>query len=170
MQELESLTLAQTTEAELSKDSKLCDVTFVLGSFKVNLVGHALKQLAAFEMGTAMTSFDANADGSFVFDTYLASLEIQDLVTVHSLFPTVVRNLPSADEASDSAKKDVFKFRLRKSKTGDQDIALKLAAFGIVASQELILAMKDFFTLSGSSSGQKGLLKNPVLAQSLSGT
>ena len=166
MQELEALALAQTTEAELSKDSKLCDVTFVLGSFKVNLVGHT-KQLAAFEMGTATTSFDANADGSYIFDTSLASLEVHDRVTVHSLFPTVVRNVQSVDE---SMAEDIFKFRLQKSRTADQNIILKLAAVEMVASQMLLSEVKSFFTLSGPSSAQKGTHQNPMLAQSLSGT
>jgi vacuolar protein sorting-associated protein 13A/C len=46
--ELESIAMKQTEGAELSKDSKLCDIEFILGVFKINLVGHAMKNLASF--------------------------------------------------------------------------------------------------------------------------
>jgi len=169
MQELEAISLRQTEEAELSKDSKLCDIAFVLGSFKIGLDGHGSKQIAAFEMGTATTSFKANADGSFVFDSKLESMELFDKVTLKSLFPTVMRNLVSAEDAAGSKDKGVFKFTLDKSRSGDQSMTLYMAAFEIVASQMLIMEVKQFFSPSATSA-QKDKYRNAMLQKSLSGT
>ena len=167
LQELEAISLKQTEDAELSKDSKLCDIAFVLGSFKVGLEGHNSKQLASFEMGTASTSLKANADGSYVFDCQLASIDLHDKVTFKSLFPTVIQNITSADDNKD---KGVFQFTLDKSKAGDQNMSLYMAASEIIASQMLIMEVKNFFSLSGTVSEQKGKYDNAMLQQSLSGT
>lgn len=170
MQELEAISLQQAEDAELSKDSKLCDIVFVLGSFKIGLDGHGAKQLAAFEMGTATTSFKANADGSYVFDSKLASMELQDKVTLKSLFPTVMRNIVPADQVAGSEDNGVFRFTLDKMRTGDQSLTLYMAAFEIVASQMLLMEVKQFFSLTGASSAQKDKFQNAMLQQSLSGT
>ena len=168
MQELEAISLQQTEDAELSNDSKLCDLSFVLGSFKCGLEGHGSKQIATFEMGTATASFKANADGSFVFDSKLESMDVYDKVTLKTLFPNVMQNIVSAD---DTKTKDngVFRFSLDKSRTGDQNVTLYMAAFEIVASQMLVMEVKRFFNLSASST-HKGKYQNAILQQSLSGT
>ena len=167
--ELESIAMKQTEGAELSEDSKLCDIEFILGAFKINLVGHAMKNLASFELGTTTTTFNANVDGSYIFESKLASMELHDRVTLESLFPTVMRSITSL-EAADNMGSDVFKFSLEKSRTGDQHLMLRLAAFEMVASQMLLVGVKQFFTLSGASYTKKGAQQNATLIRSMSGS
>jgi hypothetical protein len=163
MKELEAISLDQASEAELSDDSRLCDVSFVLGSFRVNLIGHNLKQVAELDMGTVSTSFDANADGSYIFGLNLQSLEVHDKVTPKSVFPTILQNVGRHEDG-------VFKVSMRKAKNGDQKVSLSLVAFEAVSSPLLITEIKRFFSLSNGAPGHSGTHKNPVLRESLSGT
>jgi vacuolar protein sorting-associated protein 13A/C len=164
MKELEALTHEQVVDAELSNDSRLCDVKFVLGSLRVNLTSYDLRPVADLQMGTVSTAFDANADGSFGFDLSLASLEITDMVTPKSYFPTVLKN----QELPESS--DAFSVRIAKAKSGDQQLDVKLSTFEAVASPLLLLELQRLFTLLPQPLSQKSSAQNPMLAQSMSGS
>ena len=99
-------------DEEMTVASKLCDVKFSLGSFKIDLTKDQLTPLAKFEMGTVETSFLANADGSFALDFMLASVQMEDLIAVGSVFPLILCRL----EPSSSRCSHAFQFRLKKSK------------------------------------------------------
>jgi vacuolar protein sorting-associated protein 13A/C len=120
-------------------------------------------------LGTTTTTFNSNVDGSYIFESKLASMELHDRVTLESLFPTVMRSSTSL-EAADNMGSDVFKFSLEKSRTGDQHLMLRLSAFEMVASQMLLVGVKQFFTLSGTSYTKKGAQQNATLIRSMSGS
>ena len=147
MKELET-DVAQSVEDELSNDSKLCNIHFVLGSFRINLTSQNLSQVASFNMGKVASAFKANADGSFVFGLKVSSLDITDMVTPNSLFPNVLRSLQK--EAVPGEVEDVFAFNLSKTKEGDQKLSAKLVTFQAVASTIVLKEVKKFFTLSSS--------------------
>jgi Vacuolar sorting-associated protein 13, N-terminal/N-terminal region of Chorein or VPS13/Repeating coiled region of VPS13 len=167
---LEDLAMEQFAESQLSNDSKLCAIQFVLGSFKIHLTTHGLQQLAAWHMGTVSTTFDANADGSFAFDFDLRSLVVHDYITPQSLFPRILQNQerPNVERHLDRA----FAFRMAKSKSGDQLLRLKLNTFELIASPMLVTELKRFVSAETTSvppltSFSKA---NPMLRQSLSGS
>ena len=168
MKELEIATMDQVQDAVLSDDSKLCDVKFTLGSFRIHLASSDLRQLAALEMGTVSTSFDADVDGSFVFDFRLSSLEIHDKVTPKSLFPTILRNQRISGLASEDD--DAFRVYLDKTASGDQKLKVVLKAFEAVASPMLMVELRDFLSTSTRIAPGRVATQNPILAQSLSGS
>jgi len=173
MKELEAVTMEQVADAELSKDSRLADVRFTLGSLYIHLTSYGLTPLATLDMGTVSSSFDANVDGSFGFEFCLASLEIKDKVTPNSLFPSVLRNQVRPDE-DDASLNDAFRMNVAKKGNGDQLLKLRLNTFEAIASPQLLSELVHFV---GSSEptirSRPGLLQsrqNPILAQSLSGS
>jgi len=168
MKELESITLEQAADSELSKDARLCDVKFVLGSLKINLSTHTMKPLASLSLGMVTTSFDANVDGSFNFRLKLSSVLIYDTVTVNSLYSTILHNLPSPDGLT--AKDDSFVFQLSNSSDGNRNLSIRMVAFEMVASPILVVEMKQFFSLSQRPSNIALSNTNPLLAQSVSGS
>lgn len=161
MKELESISMEQSDAFELSKDSWLCDVSFVLGAFQIDLL-NGVRPMATLSMGTVNSSFNANADGSFTFDFALSSLGLQDLVTQDSLFPMALRNLKGTDDKT-------MKLRYAKSKTGDQSVSLSMVAIEMVASPLLVRETVKFFTLSTKDQSFRNP-QNPILRQSLSGS
>lgn len=168
MKELET-DVTQSVEDELSNDSKLCNIHFVLGSFRINLTSQNLSQLASFNMGKVAAAFKANADGSFVFGLKVSSLDITDMVTPNSLFPDVLSSLHK--EAVPGEIEDVFAFNLSKTKEGDQKLSAKLVSFQAVASPILLKEIKKFFTLATRQVRIKPLVRqNPMLAKSLTGS
>ncbi|KAL7472999.1 hypothetical protein ACHAXS_013378 [Conticribra weissflogii] len=170
MKELEELAFKKA-DAQLSKDSMLCDINFTLGSFQVNLVKSTLQPLTSLEMGMVSTSFKANADGSFAFGLSLLSLEVVDSVTRNTFYPTICRSLQKAQTTNSHA----FRLELKKSREGDQELILKMVACEIVASSLLILEVKEFFKLpvfvnGGNRYGKcNGGKSNPILLESTSG-
>lgn len=182
MKELEAINLEQVSDAVLSKDSQLCDVQFTLGSFKVNILNNvrsgsesSLVQLASFHMGVVETSFVAKNDGSYDFDFSLSSINIDDHVTKHTLFPSIVQSLlPASPYDSTQERKVAFHFQSKKQKEGDQDIKIRLVAFEVVASPQIIKEVKDFFTLDQKKnkkpleSEKAAPLVNPLMEQSVS--
>ena len=167
LKELELATMEQSSDAELSSDSKLCDIQFTLGSFRIHLTSYDMRQLASLDMGKVSASFDANVDGSFDFDFRLTSLEIHDKVTPDSLFPTVLKN--QATQARD-ADSEAFGVRLGKSATGDQNLRVVLDAFEAVASPVLLVELNRFVSFHPLPTLSKPSKQNPILAQSLSGS
>eukprot|EP00978_Attheya_sp_CCMP212_P039350 scaffold203794_cov54-Attheya_sp.AAC.2 len=164
---LEAISLEQAADDGLSSDSQLCDIKFTLGSFKVNLVSYGMRPLAALQMGTVDASMLANKDGSFGFHFQLSSLEVDDMVTPKSLFPSVLRSLQTSDSSC------AFDLHINKSRSGDQDVKLMIVAFEMVSSPMMITEIKDFFTLSNittSAPTRSKSLHNPMMAQSMSGS
>lgn len=168
MKELET-DMVQSVEDELSNDSKLCNVHFVLGSFRINLTSQNLSQVASFNMGKVAAAFKANADGSFVFGLKVSSLDITDMATPNSLFPNVLCSLQK--DAVPGEVEDVFAINLSKTKEGNQKLSAKLVSFQAVASPILLKEVKAFFTLAARQRRAKSLARqNPMLAKSLSGS
>jgi len=167
MKELEYNTI-QMAEEELSNDSKLCNIHFVLGSFHVNFSSESFCQVASFNMGKVATAFKANADGSFIFGLKVSSLDITDMVTPNSMFPNVLKSLQK-DTVSGEID-DVFAFNLSKTKEGDQKLNAKLVSFQAVASPILLKEVQKFFTVSGQRQNRLLPKQNPMLAKSLTGS
>ena len=163
LKELESMYKEKVDDEELSMDSKLYDANFVMRSLKINLISYDMRHLAALEMGTVALKFAAAADGAFAFDFSLADLEIFDRVTTNSLFPSVLKSIDVKE------KNAAFQLCMSKSKNGDQNLKLQLAAFEAVASQMLFKELKRFTAVS-TGIQRKGKKQNPILAGSLSGS
>lgn len=168
MKELEAVSMEQISDAELSKDSRLADIKFVLGSLNIHLTSYDLRSLATLDMGTVTTSLDANADGSFHFDFALASLEISDRATPNSLFPSVLKNQLRSGVAPTDSENQAFRVHVAKTKTGDQHLRVLLNTFEAVASPILLQELKRF--VSASPLQHKSRIQNPILAQSMSGS
>lgn len=169
MKELETLTLqdAEMENSELSKDSKLCDLQFVLGSFTIHLTTGDMRPLSSLNMGKVATSFTANADGSFLFDLALRNLTIQDNITPHTLFPEVL----SSQLGDESGEDHCFWMKLSKTKTGDQTLIVKLKPFEMVAPPLFVKEMVKFASIRTVTGPPKSLSEaNPMLRQSLSGS
>ena len=167
LQELENITLVQVTDNDLSPDSRLCDVNFLLQSLRINLSSLDQRPITTLEMGAVSTTFDAKQDGSINFHLDLTSLQILDRVTPNSLFPAVLKNHAGSKEGD----VDTFSIRFSKSKSGHQRLRVKLETFEAIASPKLIKQLKLFFTLSKEGVGPPKLTKvNPLLTQSLSGS
>jgi Vacuolar sorting-associated protein 13, N-terminal/Repeating coiled region of VPS13/N-terminal region of Chorein or VPS13 len=169
MKELETISITQMAEEQLSNDSKLCNIHFVLGSFRINLTTSDLRPLAALNMGRVSSAFKANADGSFMFSLKVSSLDIRDTVTPQSLFPNVLSSLRKESRPGEAA--DIFSLDLAKTKEGDQKLDVKLVSFQAVASPILLKEMKRFITFSGCQRKVRSASKrNPMLAKSLTGS
>ena len=82
-----------------------------------------LKSLAYFEMDTLMATFHVNADGSYIFESKLASMELYDRVTLKTWFLIVMQNITSV-ESADSMDSDIFHESLDKTKPEDQHLML----------------------------------------------
>ncbi|KAL3923709.1 MAG: hypothetical protein SGILL_001499 [Bacillariaceae sp.] len=168
MRELEGLAKVDLREKELSKDSKLYDFEFVMGSFKVDLVAYDLRHVASLDMGQVSTTFEAAMDGAFAFDFELSDLEIFDRATPQSLFPSVLRMI---DQPSSKGETTAVQFNLSKSSAGDKSLALKIATFEAIASQLMVQEVQRFFRASAHKPASKLSRKaNPMLAQSMSGS
>ena len=170
MKELENINLEQIADVVLSKDSKLYDFKFELQSFRVDLLKSGLEPIAKFEMGQMVSNFRANNDGSYNFSFTLTSMQVEDLITHRTLFPKIVQSLQSP---SSSSFKYAFVFQLKKAQEGDQDIVVKLVAFELVASPQILNEVKKFFTLDpppNKTESSTNNLSNPILQESLSGS
>ena len=177
MKELETISMTQMAQEELSNDSKLCNIHFVLGSLKLNLNSYDLRPVVALSMGRVTSAFKANADGSFTFGFKLTSLDLTDMVTPKSFFPNVLSSLDNTaastiTSTNESAEESIFMFNLSKTKEGDQKLTAKLVSFQAVSSPLLLTELKRFFTISsGTRHYRRATAKqNPLLAQSLSGS
>ena len=179
LKEMEDLLNKEDTKDQVSQDSKLYDISFVWQAFKVHLTNYDSRPVAALDMGQVTTQFQANANGSFGFDFQLAHLTIQDQCTPHSLFPNVLRNIQEQQVGDEGKEEHVnqhngqaFQLHLNKTKTGDQKLLVKLAAFEAVASPILLEQIYRFFsiTTAETKSTQAMMKQNPILAQSLSGS
>ena len=89
-----------------------------------------------------------------------------DKVTERTLFPSVIRSLQSQESSSFS---NAIDFKLKKSRTGDQDILLKMVAFELVASPIFIVELRDFFTLRKTTGAKSMTSLNPMLEETVSG-
>lgn len=163
MRKLEGMEQAGFTENELSKESKLCDIEFVLAALKVDLVGYDLRLIASLAMGQVSVTFDAAMDGAYGFNFALSDLEIFDRCTPQSLFPSVLRTIDKREEK----QSDAVLFNVTKSSSGDQGLSLKVSAFEAVASQLLVRELRRFLRETPLRSGKRA---NPLLAQSISGS
>ena len=168
LKEIEAMSKEEFTDPELSKDSKLCDVQFILNALKINLTSYDLRHVAALDMGTVSVDFEAAANGAFSFNFDLFDLEIQDRATPNSLFPSVLRSIKNKPMDKED-REGAFNFHLSKAKSGDQNLRLKLAQFEAVASQVLFRELKRFFSTVPIKRKKSSQL-NPLLAQSLSGS
>ena len=152
LREIEEV-MFEKEDVNLSSDSKLYDLTFELSEFTIDLIDQG--RLASLRMRKAAVCFKAAADGSFEFGFAMQSLVVDDHSTTNTLFPSIIRSLESTsspsshDNVSSSTSaslKDAFEFRLEKNRLGDQLLKVKMVAFEIVASQNFIKGVKDFFT------------------------
>lgn len=168
LKELETVTLERVSETELSKDSKLAILKFVLGSLEISLSSHGSRQLVSLDMGRTATTFDINADGSFAFDFALDSLDILDRATPQTLYPYILSN--QASHSLSQTKSKAFEVHVAKTKGGDQHLEVVLNAFEAVASPSLLLELKRFASTSPVSFPINATTLNPVLAQSISGS
>ena len=175
LKNLEAMAMEQQeSELEaLSNESKMYDVQFVLGSFRINLTSYNYTSLAFLKMGTVSTEFQANADGSYTFDFSMNSLCIEDKITPKSFFPTVLQNQSSHKDVNRSHTK-AFSFHVDKTKSGDQHLRVQLSTFEAIASPLLLKELKRFLsvndTLSSTGRNINDQKINPILAQSLSGS
>jgi vacuolar protein sorting-associated protein 13A/C len=163
MKELETAFMTQATNDDLDSNSKLCQISFTMGSMRVHLTSYNLRQLAGLEMGKLTSSFQANSDGSYSFDFQLRSLEIRDKITVSSLFPIVLQNRGSEEIG------EAFSIHLHKTARGDQNLKVKLHTFEAVASAVLLAEAARFVAPPLRAVSKKSKL-NPILAQSISGS
>ena len=171
IRELDSLVLESATAyVGLSSDSILCDVSFEMGSFNVDLITFASAPLISLEMGTVLTSFKANADGSFMSEFSLSSLDVRDRITRKSLFPVVIRSLQSSEQDSDfETFKNAVEIKLSKAGNGDQHLEAKMVSYEIVACDVLIKELKRFATIAKQKERISTARKNPMLQFSVSG-
>jgi vacuolar protein sorting-associated protein 13A/C len=171
MRELDMLAMeAANTEFTLSTDSVLCDVTFEMGSFSIDLITFAMTPLLSLEMGTVKTVLKANADGSFSSSFALSSMNVFDRITIGTLFPSIIRSLQSsADSLLDSTFKNAIELKLTKARNGDQGFEAKLVSYEIVACDNLLKELKKFVTMTRSRSTCSGETSNPMLQYSVSG-
>eukprot|EP00934_Nitzschia_sp_Nitz4_P004856 Nitzschia sp. Nitz4//scaffold372_size14277//316//10005//NITZ4_008942-RA/size14277-snap-gene-0.12-mRNA-1//-1//CDS//3329549588//4846//frame0 len=160
IQELEELAQQEFDEPELSQDSKLCDLKFVLAALNINLITHEFRHLAALELGTVSVNFAAAANGAFSFDFALADLEVFDRVTSQTLFPSVLQS------TNHQADEPAFSLHLEKTKEGNQSLKVQLTTFEAVASQTLLQEWNRFV----SDDTPRARKSNPVLAQSMTGS
>jgi hypothetical protein len=175
MRELDSLALVSDTEMPtLSTDSMLCDVSFEMGSFAVDLVTFRDLPLVSLEMGTVLSQFKANADGSFTSTFSLSSLNVYDRITRNSIFPVVIRSLESSDKNKNSGLntstfKNAIDLKLGRARNGDQSLEAKMVSYEIVACDVLLKEMKKFTNLVH---GKKSYVpvSNPTLEYSVSGS
>ena len=166
LKELEKAALQAEEESELT--GKLCDIRFALGSFRVHLSSYELRQLSSLDMGRVSTQFQADVDGSFSLNFLLNSLEIHDKVTHNTLFPSVIRN---HDDCELTGSEDaVFSVHLEKTASGDQKLNVVLRTFEIVASPLLLVELYRFGSVQNLASPSRSSTRNPILAQSLSGS
>lgn len=173
MRELDTLALeAANTELALSTDSILCDVTFEMGSFTIDLITFASAPLLSLEMGAVRTVLKANADGSYSSSFALSSMNVFDRITIKTLFPNVIRSLESsADSLMGSTFKNAIELKLTRARNGDQGFEAKLVSYEIVACDNLLHELKRFVTmatLTGSRSANHEVT-NPMLQYSVSG-
>lgn len=167
IRELEGVARSDLIELELSRDSRLYDVQFVLDALRVELVGYDLRPIASLAMGQVSVDFDAAMDGAFGFNFDLSDLEIFDRITPNSLFPSVLRMI----DKSDKKQADAFHFNVSKSSSGDQGLSLKVVPFEAVASQLMIRELQRFFRDTPVNGGLDPRRRaNPLLAQSVSGS
>ena len=166
MRELQAMNLEEIADSILSLDSKLYDFKFELHSFKVDLIKSDFQSIANFEMGQMIANFLANNDGSYNFSFTLSSMQVNDTITNRTLFPSIVQSLQSPTSAT---HKHAFEFQLEKAKDGDQDIVVKLVAFELVASPQILKEVKQFFTLTKKQS-ESEINSNPILQESMSGS
>jgi hypothetical protein len=195
MKELEAINLEQTSDMMVSVDSKLCDLKFGLASFKVDLIlPHS--QLVSLTMGAVTSSFAANADGSYAFDFSLSSLQIDDKITVGSMFPSVARTMSVApatkqNHSSSSinptvmaSSRQAFQIMLDRARHGDSHLVVRGAAIELVASPVFVVGISNFFNVSPSLTTNKNIgqigeshslelsllpTNNPYLQESVSG-
>ena len=168
MRELEDMAKVDFKENDLSKDSKLYDVEFIMRAFKVDLVAYDLRHVSSLDMGQVSMGFDAVMDGAYQFDFELSDLEIFDRTTPQSIFPSVLRMIENPSEQKHTK---AFQFKLAKTSTGDQSLSLQVATFEAVASQLLIQELRRFFQDSPHKATLGKYRKaNPLLAQSVSGS
>jgi hypothetical protein len=190
LRELEALHMEHTSELMLSKDSKLYDLQFRLGSFKMDFITHSQQPLAKLQMGTVSTSFTSNADGSFSLLYSMTNLQVDDRLTYNSLFRSVVRTILIADDAATNGfdhgttNNRAFLLKLEQQKNGDSNIVVRGAAVEIVASPVLLAGVKDFITIVPADSDEDGQenwsasastsifqsVYNPLMRESTSGS
>jgi len=142
MKELEAVSLGRADD--VSTDTLLYDAKFTLESFVVDLINSSAKPLLKFQMGTVAASLLAKNDGSFTFNYTLSRMQVDDLVTENTVFPSIISSFhqSSSSTVSLSSPQHAFEFRLKKSKDGDQDVL-----FEVVASPLLLSDMKSFFII-----------------------
>lgn len=174
MKELEGVD--QSVESELTIDSQLYDISFILGSFRIHLSSYGKRQLAALDMGRVFASFNANANGSFTFDAGITSLTIDDKVTPNSFFPYILRNQESLFVENDqninqnllsASGGEALRIQMEKSKDQHQSLRIHLSTFEAIASPIFLRELKRFTSPTVSPSSQ---IDNAVLAQSMSGS
>ena len=152
LKELESVGMEEIAFGqELSNDSKLCSVEFVLNELGIQIYNASDRAMMALKMGRVSTKFDADAGGSFEFGYALRSLHIVDqMQTDASLFPSILRSIEdSKDEENAATKenespKDAFEVHVSKSRSGDKKLAVKLIPFEAVFAPHLLTELVDF--------------------------
>jgi len=149
LRELE-VSLQESPETKLSSDSKLAIVDFTLASFGVDLIGRGMRPLAKYALGKVSADFLANQDGSFAFGLQLQSVALHDLVTHQTKFPTILKSLQSTSNALD--------FKLKKSRSGDQNLFMNLVAFEIVASPQFVVEVMEFAKFESSAKAEVKVL------------
>lgn len=168
LKDLENIALEEYFEDDkLSSDSILCDVKFHLGSFGIELTTFASRPLALFQMGTLSSSFKANADGSFVAEFQMSSINIRDRFTSNTLFPYVVRSLEQNSDLDQCSH--ALAFKLNKAKNGDQRLEASLVSFEITACDLFVRECKRFITFTNEDYNLMMRNKNPTLEYSVSG-
>lgn len=139
----------------------LCQVKFILQSFRIRLAQYDLRSLASLDMGIVATELNAQSDGAFQFSFQLSSLEIRDHFTLNSLFPVVLTKQESNGD-------DAFSIKFDKTAAGDQSLQILLHTFQAVASPLLLQEFKIFFSPNVATIQSKN--GNPLLKQSMSGS
>ncbi|CAJ1900911.1 unnamed protein product [Cylindrotheca closterium] len=155
LKELEDMSQQSFADDELSKDSKLCDASFILKSLNIVLTSYQSRQIAALNMGVVDLGLDARADGALAFNFDMLDLKIHDLATSDSLFPDVLRSLPKDDAVATEEKKGAVHLQIDKSSTGDQSLKLNIAAFEAVASPTFFKELISFATLTPTTTTKK---------------
>jgi len=171
MRELEGISKFDITEKDLSKDSILYDMEFVLDSLKVDLVAYDLNHIASLDMGKVTIDFNATMDGAFTSSLELYDLEIFDRTTPNSLFPSVLKKM--IESVPEANKSSALNLDLSMSSNGDQSLVLKMAEFQLVSSKFMARELQQFFQDTSDKNGRTSssrMKSNPMLRKSFSGS
>ena len=148
LEAINNTALTQQQQQPVSAASQSVELQFVLESVVMDIVTQPGHPIVSLQMGRASVAFTSKADGSVSCAYRLSLLKIVDSVTVDTIFPNLCR-------PKDKEQNDIVMFHLEMTKSGDGMVSFHVGALEVVASSNLLLMMKDFFTIAKPVIGGK---------------